>query len=756
MVLRRNAVAFVNALLCIILLAMSGCGAKTAWQEEYDLGVRYLSEGNYEEAVIAFTAAIQIDPQKAEAYVALADAYVDMGEAVQAKEVLTKALDVAGDDEALLDKIKEIEKDCALDEVADGEITEETSAKPALDAQDASDEEMSTWRLLEVNVFVDGSASDSYQMQYDINEVYPSKVRRVSYSGDGNVSTYSYDDNSRVVENKEYWTSGEEETQYPNWVTNYEYDEDGNVLKEIGDGYETVYSYEDGKIVSAHTDGFAYEGLEEYYTADEAYSYDEQGLLSSIKQVFNAETVSYESLTEYSYDADGLLIEEKYYTDGALQVDKTYTYDGYYRFSLEDHAESGAYSCIERLDPVGHVLYSIYVEGTPELIYDGNRLVRAVSGGDFLEFIYEQIGEEQQEPTNDGWKKAYLDYIVEDWRQLDYSQREVTTYNLIRITDGTIPQLWIDHGFWIDNIICSFNGNSIDSLTVNYSIDFAEGTGVFCNSGGRQGDYYDTLYKIDDTGIFVIANGHYLEPFGYEGKAEYYWNDTLISQEEYASNITAAFGTTDVRQPWQEYDYNGIVNYLLTKEAPVDTDDSTLTFSGYYTEQIGSISPELSSLINFDSMHQWCTFYLNTWEDWIITEGPYSVDANGIIEYKTELAIDCFEGTVTEYTDQPITHFSISEDKITILEKVTGYGSEFYRAGDGFSVTPESGMGTVTGNGVRVRSGPGTDYTVFTALDSGDRVSILGSSNGWYRIECTDHSGSVFRGFMRSDYIVRD
>lgn len=50
------------------------------WQEQYDLGVRYLSEGNYQEAIIAFTAAIEIDPKQALAYVGRGDAYVLSGE----------------------------------------------------------------------------------------------------------------------------------------------------------------------------------------------------------------------------------------------------------------------------------------------------------------------------------------------------------------------------------------------------------------------------------------------------------------------------------------------------------------------------------------------------------------------------------------------------------------------------------------------------------------------------------------------------
>ena len=45
------------------------------WQSQYDLGVRYLSEGNYQEAVLAFTAAIEIDPKNPQAYEGRGDAY---------------------------------------------------------------------------------------------------------------------------------------------------------------------------------------------------------------------------------------------------------------------------------------------------------------------------------------------------------------------------------------------------------------------------------------------------------------------------------------------------------------------------------------------------------------------------------------------------------------------------------------------------------------------------------------------------------
>ena len=62
----------------LIILPLVSCSQSTEehWEEQYDLGVRYLSEGNYEEAIIAFTAAIEIVPDRAEAYVSMADVYI--------------------------------------------------------------------------------------------------------------------------------------------------------------------------------------------------------------------------------------------------------------------------------------------------------------------------------------------------------------------------------------------------------------------------------------------------------------------------------------------------------------------------------------------------------------------------------------------------------------------------------------------------------------------------------------------------------
>ena len=92
--MRRLTTLFLTALLLLSLIA---CGAKGAWQEQYDLGMRYLSDGNYQEAVIAFEAAIEIDTKRPEAYLGAADAYVGLGDYASARSILERGYAETGD-----------------------------------------------------------------------------------------------------------------------------------------------------------------------------------------------------------------------------------------------------------------------------------------------------------------------------------------------------------------------------------------------------------------------------------------------------------------------------------------------------------------------------------------------------------------------------------------------------------------------------------------------------------------------------------
>ncbi len=86
-------------LTALLLLSLAACGGKGTWQEQYDLGMRYLNEGNYQEAVIAFETAIKIDPKRPEAYLGAAEAYVGLGDYVSARKILEDGLKNTEDQE---------------------------------------------------------------------------------------------------------------------------------------------------------------------------------------------------------------------------------------------------------------------------------------------------------------------------------------------------------------------------------------------------------------------------------------------------------------------------------------------------------------------------------------------------------------------------------------------------------------------------------------------------------------------------------
>lgn len=104
-------------LVCVLLLC--ACSSQqTKYQEQYDLGIKYLSEGNYEEAIIAFKQAIEIDAKQAAAYVGCGDSYVGLAGQVindeqreayynKAAEDYQKAIDLG--DKASVEKLQKVQ-----------------------------------------------------------------------------------------------------------------------------------------------------------------------------------------------------------------------------------------------------------------------------------------------------------------------------------------------------------------------------------------------------------------------------------------------------------------------------------------------------------------------------------------------------------------------------------------------------------------------------------------------------------------------
>jgi len=101
---RVIAVLLLITMLLGILIA-TGCARRrpvdtVAALAQLELAIKYLSEDNFEQAILAFHAVLEIDPKNAYAYKGLAGAYVMQGEPVKAQKILQQGLaEVAEPDE---------------------------------------------------------------------------------------------------------------------------------------------------------------------------------------------------------------------------------------------------------------------------------------------------------------------------------------------------------------------------------------------------------------------------------------------------------------------------------------------------------------------------------------------------------------------------------------------------------------------------------------------------------------------------------
>ena len=368
------------------------------------------------------------------------------------------------------------------------------------------------------------------------------------------------------------------------------------------------------------------------------------------------------------------------------------------------------------------------------------------------------------------WKKEYLDFIVDDYNAIDGDERDMTTYQVMYVASSGVPFIYVSHGTTAGGgAFCYVDGDeAVTDRTAIVSFEYIEGSDAFFETGGRMGSYFNAVYALEDACVVSLGSGTYGGQYGTILEEDtgavpvnaYNWNGEKVSREEYRREY---LGLRDkYLTPEDEiiyvdgYGYGGwsydeIIAWLMEQGG---VSASGGTFSGVYTDM--GMGEDLSSQVSFDSENQQYIFCLNTWEDWIIAEGSYTVDPDGIINCSVDWTLDCYGGLIDDTEGQSSMHFLASGDKLTILDEVVGYSTEFYRAGDGFTIHSDDGTGTVTGDSVRVRTGPGTEYSIFTACDTGDRVSIIGRSGDWYRIEYASPYGSIFRGFMRSDYIARD
>lgn len=88
---KRGILAVIVVILIVLIVGSTIYNAPAnRLSRQLDLGQRYLEEQNYEQAIVEFNKAIEIDPMSVEAYLGLSDVYIEMNDYEAAAEVLQR------------------------------------------------------------------------------------------------------------------------------------------------------------------------------------------------------------------------------------------------------------------------------------------------------------------------------------------------------------------------------------------------------------------------------------------------------------------------------------------------------------------------------------------------------------------------------------------------------------------------------------------------------------------------------------------
>ena len=105
------AVAVLLIAVGVLIFVMSDSPAKK-YEEQLKLAQRYLDELDYDKAIAAYRAAIDIDPKAEDAYLGLAEAYVENGDLQAAVDILKEGLEQTGS-VAMEERLAELERQLA-------------------------------------------------------------------------------------------------------------------------------------------------------------------------------------------------------------------------------------------------------------------------------------------------------------------------------------------------------------------------------------------------------------------------------------------------------------------------------------------------------------------------------------------------------------------------------------------------------------------------------------------------------------------
>ena len=108
--MNKKTIIVIAAIVAVLAIgsAVGIAGFSKRYEHQLELGYKYFEEGKYEEAILAFDKAIEIEPKRYEAYLALADAYIANGQKDKAISLLEDAMEITNS-KKIAAKLKKLE-----------------------------------------------------------------------------------------------------------------------------------------------------------------------------------------------------------------------------------------------------------------------------------------------------------------------------------------------------------------------------------------------------------------------------------------------------------------------------------------------------------------------------------------------------------------------------------------------------------------------------------------------------------------------
>ncbi len=356
--LQKSYLFVVMALLCLLV----GCSkvnrvpaAKQQLQEQLDLGARYLQELNYEQALAAYTAAIELEPDNSDIYVLRGNVYALMEEYPEATDDYTQAIELdeqnisaylGRGDVYLVWEEPEDHLDIAFNDYDQAVALDETCEQGYLGLANVytlRDELEEAIDVLRRALDIIGSSvplQDKLDALVQLLEAGPrTTATRVTFYNDSGAACgqidYTYDENGRIVSSLAHYYGG-------NGSLGVSYDltfddrtdgTSGAIWFATDRVIEESYSYdENGRWVqtairdyAVSADGNMQNTEDSFTTTIYTNQYDENGILSKVVASFEMQVSSDEiegldeeldfewtspvCTYEYTYDDEGRIIK---------------------------------------------------------------------------------------------------------------------------------------------------------------------------------------------------------------------------------------------------------------------------------------------------------------------------------------------------------------------------------------------------------------------------------------------------------------